>query len=121
MRLELPPRRAPTNVSTTGWLMVIPVLLITAIFGILCGMTFTAQRVQNNADVLKERVTKILLDLHTDDVCYKAIKGFLKIVAAHPIRTRAFGGVLFNNTLIPTCIGYILTYTVIALQFDNVI
>ncbi|XP_061717570.1 uncharacterized protein LOC133525299 [Cydia pomonella] len=57
----------------------------------------------------------------TDDKKLKVVKELLRIVTTRPIEVKAFGGIVVNMTLIPACLTVVGCYTVVALQFNNVV
>ncbi|XP_063366427.1 uncharacterized protein LOC134654897 [Cydia amplana] len=84
-----------------------------------------AQSVQNSVSALT-RCLKLLFVLeqaneHTDENKLKIVKQLLKIVTTRPISVKAFGGIDVNMTLIPSCLNIVAVYTIIALQFNNIV
>ncbi|XP_063366288.1 uncharacterized protein LOC134654746 [Cydia amplana] len=51
----------------------------------------------------------------------RVIKRLLRIVASRPIKMKTFGGTDINMTLIPACVIVVASYTVILLQFSNIV
>ncbi|XP_063384755.1 uncharacterized protein LOC134670869 [Cydia fagiglandana] len=45
----------------------------------------------------------------------------LRVILNQPINIKTFGVVNVNMTLVPACVGLIVSYTVVALQFNNVV
>lgn len=52
---------------------------------------------------------------------YKATKNLLRLVSTRPIRTETFGSIPVDMSLVPSCVIFITYYTVIALQFNNIV
>ncbi|XP_061717565.1 uncharacterized protein LOC133525295 [Cydia pomonella] len=46
---------------------------------------------------------------------------FLRVILNQPIYIKTFGTVNVNMTLVPACVGLITSYTVVTLQFNNVV
>lgn len=55
------------------------------------------------------------------DVNFQPTKEFLQYISAHPIKTQALGFINIDMALVPKFIMFFTTYTVIILQFNNVI
>ncbi|XP_068632023.1 uncharacterized protein [Battus philenor] len=79
-----------------------------------------AQRIHNNVDSLRQSLGKLFILSFPNEQCYYAIRDFLRFVSYHQIRIQAFGSITVDMTLPPTCIVLFTSYTVIALQFSNV-
>ncbi|XP_063384756.1 uncharacterized protein LOC134670870 [Cydia fagiglandana] len=56
-----------------------------------------------------------------DENKLKMVKQLLQIVTTRPIRVKSFGGIDVNMTLIPACLSIVASYTIIALQFNNIV
>ncbi|XP_059045307.1 uncharacterized protein LOC131841086 [Achroia grisella] len=81
----------------------------------------SAQDVQNNIDHMKRRLCRYTIQSIINRKEYKASRNFFRQLVTRPISIRVFGFISVDMTLVPTCIGFITSYTVIALQFNNVI
>ncbi|XP_063623079.1 uncharacterized protein LOC134795177 [Cydia splendana] len=64
---------------------------------------------------------KIFLIGKYDENKLKIVKQLLQIVTTRPIKVKAFGGIDVNKTLIPACLSIVASYTIIALQFNNIV
>lgn len=64
-------------------------------------------------------IEKSVLFSFSDKRYYNEVKGFLRIVSNPPLRTQAFGSIEVDMTLLPNFIMFIVSYTVIALQYKN--
>ncbi|XP_063366287.1 uncharacterized protein LOC134654745 [Cydia amplana] len=51
----------------------------------------------------------------------RAVKRLLRVVSSRPIKVKTFGGIDINMTLVPACFTFVASYTVILLQFNNVV
>ncbi|CAK1595993.1 unnamed protein product [Parnassius mnemosyne] len=81
----------------------------------------SAQKMQNNVDTLKRSLAKLLTYSLQDIEIYRATKDLLRFVSKRPLQIRAFGSIVVDMSLPPTCIMLFTSYTVIALQFNNVL
>ncbi|CAG4980127.1 unnamed protein product [Colias eurytheme] len=81
----------------------------------------SAQNLQNEVDALKRQLVKLLIHYPTTDVCHKATKDLLRLVTTRAVRTRSFGSVNIDMTLIPYSVMFFTSYTVITLQLNNVV
>ncbi|XP_061717568.1 uncharacterized protein LOC133525297 [Cydia pomonella] len=115
---------------------------------ILINLTRSAQNLQNNADNLSRslkqlhlhaclqtgKITKCITFGTTVDVKptsivinkahnakQKEVLQILRVILNQPIYIKAFGAVNVNMSLVPACFGLIMSYTVVALQFNNVV
>ncbi|XP_063825276.1 uncharacterized protein LOC135074825 [Ostrinia nubilalis] len=88
---------------------------------ILYMLSRAAQRMENSADVLRRRLCKLLVLSQPSDDYHKATKDLLRMMSTRPIRARAFGCINVDMTLLPACVSFFTSYTVIALQFNNVV
>ncbi|XP_063374942.1 uncharacterized protein LOC134662600 [Cydia amplana] len=66
----------------------------------------------------KQYLTFVDIINNTDE---KKLKQLLKVVSTRPLYVKSFGALSFNMTLVPACFSVIISSTVIALQFNNVI
>ncbi|XP_061717567.1 uncharacterized protein LOC133525296 [Cydia pomonella] len=57
----------------------------------------------------------------SDNAEQKELLKLLRVVINQPIYIKTFGAVSVNMTLVPACFGLIVSYTVVALQFNNVV
>ncbi|XP_068632191.1 uncharacterized protein [Battus philenor] len=93
------------------------IIYLTQIFS----LSRVAQRLLNNVDNLKRCLAKLLIETLTDEESYRATKDLLRLVSSRPIRIQAFGSISVDMSLPPTCVMFFTSYTVIALQFNNVL
>ncbi|XP_063384754.1 uncharacterized protein LOC134670868 [Cydia fagiglandana] len=56
-----------------------------------------------------------------DNIEQKELLQLLRVILNQPIYIKTFGVVNINMTLVPACVGLIISYTVVALQFNNVV
>nr|WCC57847.1 gustatory receptor 35.2 [Papilio machaon] len=103
-------------------LMVIIYLTRISIFHVQIFMLSSAgQRLCNNVEHLKRRVAKIFLLSVSDDRFYMATQDFLDHISTGETRIQAFGFIDVNMTLAPTFIMLYTSYTILALQFNNIV
>ncbi|XP_064071917.1 uncharacterized protein LOC135193428 [Vanessa tameamea] len=88
---------------------------------LLFAISWSAQSVQNSSDLLKRRLGKLLINSLSDADTFKATKDFLHLVSNCPIKTQGFGSIDVDMTLVPKFVMFFTSYTVIALQFNNVV
>nr|WCC57966.1 gustatory receptor 35 [Papilio polytes] len=79
------------------------------------------QRLHNNVEELKRRVGKIFILSLTDDKFYKAAQNLLDHICCDNTRIQAFGSIEVNMSLAPTFIMLYTSYTILALQFNNIL
>ncbi|CAG5031759.1 unnamed protein product [Parnassius apollo] len=80
-----------------------------------------AQKMQNNVDMLKRCLATLLTYSLHDIEMYRATKDLLRFVSKRPLQIRAFGSIVVDMSLPPTCVMLFTSYTIIALQFNNVL
>ncbi|CAG5031775.1 unnamed protein product [Parnassius apollo] len=80
-----------------------------------------AQKMQNNVDILKRCLAKLQIYSLQDIEIYRATKDLLRFVSNRPLQIRAFGSIVVDMSLPPTCVMLFTSYTIIALQFNNVL
>ncbi|KAL0841120.1 hypothetical protein ABMA28_014877 [Loxostege sticticalis] len=97
------------------------VITLALMLSILYLVSRAAQRMENSANFLRRRLCRLLILSLKNDECYKATKDLLRMMSTRPIRARAFGSISVDMTLLPTCVSFFTSYTVIALQFNNVL
>ncbi|XP_028158357.1 uncharacterized protein LOC114351372 [Ostrinia furnacalis] len=102
--------------DTTVYLTTLALMLC-----ILYMLSRAAQRMENSADVLRRRLCKLLVLSQPSDDYHKATKDLLRMMSTRPIHARAFGCINVDMTLLPACVSFFTSYTVIALQFNNVV
>ncbi|KAF9806425.1 hypothetical protein SFRURICE_001220 [Spodoptera frugiperda] len=56
----------------------------------------------------------------SDEECYKLAKDLLRCVRTRPVRIHVFGTLDVEMSMLPSIVAFFTTYTVIALQFNNV-
>ncbi|KAJ2946166.1 hypothetical protein O0L34_g5100 [Tuta absoluta] len=81
----------------------------------------SAQQTRNNTKILRKQLSKLLLQLVDDDNYYKPAKDLLRLVSTRAINIQATGSIGVDMTLLPTCVVFFIHYTVIALQFNNIV
>nr|WCC57745.1 gustatory receptor 33 [Papilio dardanus] len=79
------------------------------------------QRVNNNVELLKRRVGKLLIRSLTNLQSYGVTKDLLQHISNGRTKIQAFGSINIDMSLPPTFIMLFTSYTVIALQFNNVL
>ncbi|XP_045772156.1 uncharacterized protein LOC123872069 [Maniola jurtina] len=81
----------------------------------------SAQSVQNSVDHLKRCLGRLLINSTENLECYKETKDLLRLITSRPIRTQALGSIYIDMSLLPKFVMFFTSYTVIALQFNNVV
>ncbi|XP_069358838.1 uncharacterized protein [Maniola hyperantus] len=84
-------------------------------------LSWSAQTIQNSVDYLKRCLGRLLINSTEDLVSYKETKDLLRLISSRPIRTQAFGSIYIDMSLLPKFVMFFTSYTVIALQFNNVV
>nr|WCC57903.1 gustatory receptor 33 [Papilio memnon] len=79
------------------------------------------QRINNNIENLKRRVGKLLIGSLTNVQSYEVTKDLLQHISNGRTKIQAFGSINVDMSLPPTFIMLFTSYTVIALQFNNVL
>nr|WCC57799.1 gustatory receptor 36 [Papilio glaucus] len=79
------------------------------------------QRLHNNVEHLKRRIGKILISSLIDEKFYKATKDLLDYICYGQTRIQAFGSIDVDMSLPPTFIMLFTSYTILALQLNNVL
>nr|WCC58018.1 gustatory receptor 33 [Papilio xuthus] len=79
------------------------------------------QRINNNVENLKRRVGKLLIKSLTNIQSYEVTKNLLQHISNGRTQIQAFGSINVDMSLPPTFIMLFTSYTVIALQFNNVL
>nr|XP_053607625.1 uncharacterized protein LOC128673655 [Plodia interpunctella] len=81
-----------------------------------------AQGTQNDAQLLRRRLTKLLIDtLDSTFLSKYALRNLIRLVSIRTLRVQSFGSFDLNMTLPPACVAIFMSYTIIALQFNNVV
>ncbi|XP_072931766.1 uncharacterized protein [Epargyreus clarus] len=96
-------------------------LKLAVYFAILYMLSLEGYRLEKSVDLLRRQLAKVLLQYPVDSKSHMDTRNLIRLTSSHPIRTQGFGGIDINLTLIPTCVMFFTTYTVIALQFNNVL
>ncbi|XP_063623080.1 uncharacterized protein LOC134795178 [Cydia splendana] len=68
-------------------------------------------------------------NMHTNNIIFKSdnnteqkeLLQLLRVILNQPIYIKILGVVNVNMTLVPACVALIISYTVVALQFNNVV
>nr|WCC58020.1 gustatory receptor 35 [Papilio xuthus] len=81
----------------------------------------TGQILCNNVEHLKRCVAKIFILSLADDKFYKATEDFLDHISSGETRIQAFGSIDIKMSLAPTFIMLYTSYTILALQFNNIV
>nr|WCC57965.1 gustatory receptor 34 [Papilio polytes] len=84
-------------------------------------LSYTAQRIKNKVQTLRRRFGRLLLNSLNDYKRYRATKDLLRFISYRRLRIEAFGSIPVDMTLPPSCVMLFTSYTVIALQFNNVL
>ncbi|XP_061717569.1 uncharacterized protein LOC133525298 [Cydia pomonella] len=51
----------------------------------------------------------------------RTVKQLIQIVSSRPIKVKTFGGIDVNMALVPACLTVVASYTIVTLQFNNVV
>ncbi|CAK1595991.1 unnamed protein product [Parnassius mnemosyne] len=84
-------------------------------------LSIAAQRLQNDVTDLKRSLAMLLTYSLQDYEVYRATKDLLRLVFNRQLQIQAFGSITVDMSLPPASIILFTTYTVIALQFNNVL
>nr|WCC57746.1 gustatory receptor 34 [Papilio dardanus] len=84
-------------------------------------LSYTAQRINNKVLTLRRRLGALLLDSVNDYNRYRITKDLLRFISYRRLQIKAFGSFSVDMTLPPSCVMLFTSYTVIALQFNNVL
>ncbi|XP_041978611.1 uncharacterized protein LOC121732723 [Aricia agestis] len=100
-------------------IVVLTCMKFTYYFVPLYQLSSMAQATENSVDSLRRHIAHRLITLPLDDVNLKSTRRFLQLV--QPVKIQASGSINIDMALIPKIIMFFTTYTVTALQFNNVI
>ncbi|XP_072931767.1 uncharacterized protein [Epargyreus clarus] len=106
-----------TNVGS----LISSILKLLMYFLLLLLLSMGAQKKQNSVNNLPRQLGKLLINHVINDAHYKATKDFLRLVSTRSIMTETLGSIHVDMTLIPSFIMFVTSYTVIALQFNNIV
>ncbi|XP_069358837.1 uncharacterized protein [Maniola hyperantus] len=67
-----------------------------------------------------EEFRSLYVKIKENEPYYSEVKSLLRSVSNPPFKTMAFGSIEVDMTLLPNFIMFIVSYTVIALQYNNV-
>ncbi|CAK1547096.1 unnamed protein product [Leptosia nina] len=81
----------------------------------------SAFELRSSADWLRRDLVKLLIYCPIDQPSHRATKDLLRLVATRTLCTRAYGSLPIDMTLLPSSVMLFTSYTVIALQFNNVV
>nr|WCC58019.1 gustatory receptor 34 [Papilio xuthus] len=84
-------------------------------------LSYKAQKINNKVETLRRRLGRLLLDSLNNCNKYRATKDLLRFITHRRLRIKAFGSIPVDMTLPPSCVMLFTSYTVIALQFNNVL
>ncbi|XP_063538096.1 uncharacterized protein LOC134747402 [Cydia strobilella] len=70
---------------------------------------------------LFDEIYGIQILINLDQKKLRTVKRLLRIVSSRPIKVKTFGSIDINMTLVPACLTLVASYTVILLQFNNVV
>ncbi|CAH0719457.1 unnamed protein product, partial [Brenthis ino] len=104
------------------WLDTMPkvfIILVTLIAIFI--LSQSAQTVQNSVESLRRSLGTLIINLAPDNENFKTIKYFLRLISNQPLIIRAVGYVNVDMSLVPKMVMLVISYTVIALQFNNVV
>ncbi|XP_075973570.1 uncharacterized protein LOC142974884 [Anticarsia gemmatalis] len=82
------------------------------------------QRVLDSSMMLIRKLCELyvhVLDSKYYEKHYKLTKDLLRCCYTHPVNINVMGSLNVNMSLLPSCVAFFTTYTVIALQFNNVL
>nr|WCC58021.1 gustatory receptor 36 [Papilio xuthus] len=104
------------NVTIVMYILRLVINLILVIV-----LSKAGQRVLNNVEHLKRRIGKIYILSLVDEKFYEASRDMLEYISSGQTRIQAFGSIDVDMRLPPTYIMVITSYTILALQFNNVL
>ncbi|XP_031765404.2 uncharacterized protein LOC113519153 [Galleria mellonella] len=80
-----------------------------------------AQELQNNKNCLRQKLCRLIVaSINNENDC-KAMRNLLRQLNMKSVRIEAYGTVAIDMTLMPTFVAFVTSYTIIALQFNNVV
>ncbi|CAH0701297.1 unnamed protein product [Spodoptera exigua] len=92
-------------------------IFLTALFVI----SRAGQNVQNSSLQLRQKLCELCVYTLDNEECYKLAKDLLRCVRTRPVRIHVFGTLDVDMSMLPSIVAFFTTYTVIALQFNNVL
>ncbi|XP_068632022.1 uncharacterized protein [Battus philenor] len=82
----------------------------------------SAERIKNNVKKIRRCLGRILIiSLKSTYYFYRATKDLLRFISKRQLRIHAFGSIIVDMSLPPSCIMIFTSYTIIALQLNNVL
>ncbi|XP_062529488.1 uncharacterized protein LOC134200511 [Bombyx mori] len=112
------------NIERGKFSVVKSLSYLISLFGFLIALLLLSkagQRIQKSAENLRRKLSKFLLHSLEDPEFHRAATNLLRLVCTHHIKMRCFGFIDIDMTLLPSCLMFVTSYTVIALQFNNVV
>uniref|UniRef100_A0A2A4K7Z5 Gustatory receptor n=1 Tax=Heliothis virescens TaxID=7102 RepID=A0A2A4K7Z5_HELVI len=79
------------------------------------------QKIQNSSEQLRQRLCELCVHTLGNEEYYKLAKDLLRCVRTRPVRIHVFGTLHVNMSMLPSIVILFTSYTVIALQFNNVL
>ncbi|PZC82953.1 hypothetical protein B5X24_HaOG200838 [Helicoverpa armigera] len=79
------------------------------------------QKIQNSSQQLRQRLCELCVHTLGNEEYYKLAKDLLRCVRTRPVRIHVFGTLDVNMSMLPSIVVLFTSYTVIALQFNNVL
>ncbi|KAJ8730194.1 hypothetical protein PYW07_017232 [Mythimna separata] len=79
------------------------------------------QKILNSSMQLQQKICEFGLHALDNEKYYKCTKDLLRFVRTRPIRVHVFGTLDVNMSMLPSIVALFTTYSVIALQFNNVL
>ncbi|KAJ8728051.1 hypothetical protein PYW08_016436 [Mythimna loreyi] len=102
-------------------MMLVNVFSMTVFLMALFVISRGGQRIQNSSLQLQQKLCELGLHALDNEKYYKLIKDLLRFVRTRPIRVHVFGTLDVNMSMLPSIVALFTTYSVIALQFNNVL
>ncbi|KAJ8728050.1 hypothetical protein PYW08_016435 [Mythimna loreyi] len=79
------------------------------------------QKIQNNYRELRQRLCKLSVHTIENEEYYKLVKDLLRYVRTRTVRMHVCGFMDVNMSMLPCVVAFFTSYTVIVLQFNNVL
>ncbi|KAJ8728049.1 hypothetical protein PYW08_016434 [Mythimna loreyi] len=112
---------ATTTTTTTTATQLVYMCLMVVFLSALLLISRAGQQVQNSYEELRQKLCELCVHSLEHEKYYKLTKDLLRYMRTRPVRVHVFGTLDVNMSLLPSVVAFFTTYTVIALQFNNVL
>nr|WCC57848.1 gustatory receptor 36 [Papilio machaon] len=101
--------------------IVMSILRLVVTIFLVFVLSRAGQRLLNNVQHLRRRIGKLYILSLVDEKFHDVTKDILEYISSGQMRIQAFGSIDVDMRLLPTFIMVITSYTILALQFNNVL